>query len=58
MPANYFNINDYLFVGLGFRPMPPYEDVESTLIWYKGTRRDNYRHWVESLEKFVEGEFP
>ncbi|XP_012259711.2 sodium/potassium-transporting ATPase subunit beta-2 [Athalia rosae] len=40
--------------GLGFRPMPPEDNVESTLIWYKGTDRSNYRHWAESLEKFLE----
>ncbi|XP_046734620.1 sodium/potassium-transporting ATPase subunit beta-2-like [Diprion similis] len=40
--------------GLGFRPMPPSENVESTLIWYKGTDRSNYAHWVDTLEKFLE----
>ncbi|XP_015608295.1 sodium/potassium-transporting ATPase subunit beta-2 [Cephus cinctus] len=40
--------------GLGFRPMPPSANVESTLIWYKGSQRENFKHWVESLEKFLE----
>lgn len=35
--------------------MPPDDNVESALIWYKGTERENYKHWVESLEKFLEG---
>ncbi|KAL7303879.1 hypothetical protein TKK_0004001 [Trichogramma kaykai] len=39
--------------GLGFRPLPPAENVESTLIWYKGTDRGNYKHWVDSLESFL-----
>ncbi|KAF7989745.1 hypothetical protein HCN44_008419 [Aphidius gifuensis] len=40
--------------GLGFRPMPPAENVESTLIWFKGSDRDNYKYWVNSLVKFLE----
>nr|CAD7447329.1 unnamed protein product [Timema bartmani] len=40
--------------GLGFRPMPPEENVESTLIWYKATDEQNYRHWTQSLETFLE----
>ncbi|XP_058808798.1 sodium/potassium-transporting ATPase subunit beta-2-like [Phymastichus coffea] len=39
--------------GLGFRPLPPLENVESTLIWYKGTDRSNYEHWITSLEEFL-----
>jgi hypothetical protein len=44
-----------VFLGLGFRPSPPIDNVESTLIWYKGTDREQYRHWTDSLEKFLEG---
>ncbi|XP_047105851.1 sodium/potassium-transporting ATPase subunit beta-2-like isoform X1 [Schistocerca piceifrons] len=40
--------------GLGFRPMPPEENVESTLIWYKGTQKVNFQHWTDSLDKFLE----
>jgi len=40
--------------GLGFRPMPPVDNVESTLIWYKGTDLIQYEHWTRSLEKFLE----
>jgi sodium/potassium-transporting ATPase subunit beta len=36
--------------------MPPVENVESTLIWYKGTNLKQYEHWTRSLEKFLEGE--
>ncbi|XP_001604202.1 sodium/potassium-transporting ATPase subunit beta-2 isoform X1 [Nasonia vitripennis] len=39
--------------GLGFRPLPPPENVESTLIWYKGTDRNNYGHWTDALTKFL-----
>jgi len=31
--------------GLGFRPMPPESNVESTLIWYKASDEGNYLHW-------------
>lgn len=44
-----------IFPGLGFRPSPPVENVESTLIWYKGTALKQYQHWTNSLEKFLEG---
>ncbi|XP_033226873.1 sodium/potassium-transporting ATPase subunit beta-2-like [Belonocnema kinseyi] len=40
--------------GLGFRPLPPAENVESTLIWYKGTDPGNFRHWIKSLEQFLQ----
>ncbi|XP_031636259.1 sodium/potassium-transporting ATPase subunit beta-2-like isoform X2 [Contarinia nasturtii] len=39
--------------GLGFRPMPPSESIESTLIWYKGTNYENYRQWTDALDKFL-----
>ncbi|PSN37797.1 Sodium/potassium-transporting ATPase subunit beta-2, partial [Blattella germanica] len=32
---------------LGFRPSPPDDNVESTLIWYKGTDPEQYEHWTE-----------
>lgn len=35
--------------------MPESGNVESTLIWYKGTDKENYKHWVKSLEEFLEG---
>lgn len=40
--------------GLGFRPMPPESNVESTLIWFKGTDEKNYKYWTEELDKFLE----
>ncbi|XP_043276521.1 sodium/potassium-transporting ATPase subunit beta-2-like [Venturia canescens] len=40
--------------GLGFRPMPPDSNVESTLIWYKASDKGNYAHWVRALDKFLE----
>lgn len=44
-----------IFIGLGFRPLPPEDNVESTLIWYKGTDYENYKLWTESLTKFLAG---
>lgn len=40
--------------GLGFRPMPPESNVDSTLIWYKASDEGNYRHWTKELDKFLE----
>uniref|UniRef100_A0A1B6D5Z4 Sodium/potassium-transporting ATPase subunit beta n=1 Tax=Clastoptera arizonana TaxID=38151 RepID=A0A1B6D5Z4_9HEMI len=40
--------------GLGFRPMPNDSNSLSTLIWYKGTRRQDYEYWVESLREFLD----
>ncbi|XP_043276520.1 sodium/potassium-transporting ATPase subunit beta-2-like [Venturia canescens] len=39
--------------GLGFRPAPPSENVESTLIWFKGSNRGNFQPWVDSLSDFL-----
>lgn len=39
--------------GLGFRPMPPDENVESTLIWYKD-REENWKAWTNQLDKFLQ----
>jgi len=47
-----------IYTGLGFRPMPPTENVESTLIWYKGTDNENFKHWVDSLQNFLKGNHP
>lgn len=41
--------------GLGFRPMPPSSNVESTLIWYKASDEGNFLHWTRELDKFLEG---
>lgn len=38
--------------GLGFRPMPPESNVESTLVWYE---KQNTDYWVEELDKFLKG---
>jgi sodium/potassium-transporting ATPase subunit beta len=42
--------------GLGFRPMPPESNVESTLIWYQKSNSKNSEYWVSEIEKFLEGE--
>jgi len=41
--------------GLGFRPMPPEKNIESTLIWFKhGTNnREKWKHWVTELDNFL-----
>jgi len=41
--------------GLGFRPRPREENVESTLIWFKqGHNEHNWKHWSDNLNKFLE----
>ena len=40
--------------GLGFRPMPPESNVESTLIWYKASDEGNFRIWAEQLDSFLQ----
>ncbi|KAK0160097.1 hypothetical protein PV328_007539 [Microctonus aethiopoides] len=39
--------------GLGFRPMPPDSNVESTLIWYKASNKGNYEHWTSAIDEFL-----
>lgn len=52
----YILIKKY-FLGLGFRPLPTEDNVESTLIWYKGTEYENYKHWTNSLNEFLAGKY-
>lgn len=40
--------------GLGFRPMPDSKNVLSSLIWYRGTKYEDYSYWTESIENFLE----
>jgi sodium/potassium-transporting ATPase subunit beta len=42
------------FAGLGFRPMPPDSNVESTLIWYDTREPKNRMTWTENLDEFLE----
>ena len=35
--------------------MPAAENVESTLIWYRGTAAEDFKHWKDSLIEFLEG---
>lgn len=44
--------------GLGFRPMPPESNVESTLIWYEKNNPNNSKYWVEEIGSFLEGKLP
>lgn len=41
--------------GLGFRPMPPESNVESTLVWYQKNNPKNSEYWVEEVERFLQG---
>lgn len=43
--------------GLGFRPMPPESNVESTLIWYKSVDQGNFRIWASLLDEFLQGNY-
>jgi len=38
---------------LGFRPLPPEDNVESTLIWYRGTNKENFEVWTNALDEFL-----
>lgn len=40
--------------GLGFRPMPPDTNVESTLIWFRASDEQNIQHWTNQLDEFLE----
>lgn len=40
--------------GLGFRPMPTDENVESTLIWFERSNQTNYHKWVDNLMGFLD----
>jgi len=39
--------------GLGFRPRPPPERVESTLIEFQRNNQDSWNHYVSDLEEFL-----
>jgi len=41
--------------GLGYRPMPPMDYVESTLIWFKlGGKDSEWKTWSKRVETFLE----
>lgn len=40
--------------GLGFRPMPPEDNDQSTLIWYEANHVNNSDFWTNSLDEFLE----
>lgn len=46
----------FSLLGMGYRPNPPGVNVESTLIWYKGSNQENFQYWINALEEFLEGE--
>ncbi|KAF2905840.1 hypothetical protein ILUMI_00346 [Ignelater luminosus] len=39
--------------GLGFRPMPPESNVESTLVWYRASDAANTFYWRDQLDQFL-----
>ena len=42
-------------IGLGFRPRPKDENIDSTLIWFKnGNNEDNWKYWSDSLQEFLD----
>lgn len=44
--------------GLGFRPIPPEETIDSTLIWFKHAGNDKKKnHWIENINEFLERMF-
>lgn len=40
--------------GLGFRPRPPSDKVESTLIWFTSGPQGNWQHWSDNLNEYLE----
>jgi len=40
--------------GLGFRPSPPEENIDSTLIWFNATRSETVNYWVDNLKQYLE----
>lgn len=39
--------------GLGFRPMPPESNVESTLVWFEAANEKNTEYWIGALNEFL-----
>uniref|UniRef100_T1ILP1 Sodium/potassium-transporting ATPase subunit beta n=1 Tax=Strigamia maritima TaxID=126957 RepID=T1ILP1_STRMM len=39
--------------GLGFRPRPPPENIESTLIWFKHGKNGNWDYWADNLHSYI-----
>lgn len=44
--------------GLGFRPLPHPDNVDSTLIWFTHGSAREWDYWVDSLAKFLEAYEP
>lgn len=43
--------------GLGFRPMPPESNVESTLVWFEASDSKNTEYWIGALDEFLLSKF-
>lgn len=42
-------------LGVGFRPRPSMDHVESTLVYYRHGKLGNWQPWVDRLEEFLAG---
>lgn len=40
--------------GLGFRPMPPESNVESTLVWFEASKDENIEYWISAIDEFLD----
>lgn len=43
--------------GLGFRPMPPESNVESTLVWFEAANEGNTEYWIGAVNEFLQSNF-
>lgn len=39
--------------GLGFRPSPPDDNIDSTLIWFNATRNETVDYWVQNINDYL-----
>ena len=40
---------------MGFRPRPPDEYVDSTLIIFSKGRKEGYSYWVDAMDEYLKG---
>ena len=43
------------FSGVGYRPKPSMDSVESTLVQFRHGELGNWKPWVERLDDFLKG---
>lgn len=44
-------------LGLGFRPMPPESNVESTLVWFTAADDKNTKYWTDEIDTFLSSKY-